>query len=98
MLLQILGKLCKTCCGKLALRFWMGCKAQTAAIAVLWRGRCQRRRRFCRASLAKSLFFCLCALSLAACGQKGPLFFPGHGAARMQVLEMVQNADFMHKE
>jgi len=21
-------KLCKTCCGKLALRFWMGCKAQ----------------------------------------------------------------------
>jgi len=38
MLLQILGKLCKTCCGKLALRFWMGCKAQTAAIAVLWRG------------------------------------------------------------
>jgi len=70
----LLGKLCKTCCGKLALRFWMGCKAQAAAIAVLWRGfatpqhaktrRCQQRRRFCRASLGLALVFG--AVSMAA--------------------------------
>jgi len=49
---------CKTSCGKLGPWFLMDCKAQTAAIAGLWRGfatpqaakihGCQRRRRFCR--------------------------------------------------
>jgi len=46
----------------------------------------------------KCLLFCLCTLSLAACGQKGPLFFPGHGAVHMQWLEVAQNADFIHQK